>query len=358
MDQIDSGIAKDIRGNRLLHFFLSPERRLHRHVLCLALIAFMVLRSHNEEYTATGAVLMKTVLLAWLTALPYINMYWLVPRFLFKRRYLAYLALVFSITLSSFFLVFEGGKRLIAPYHIGPERTETLTLESVFSFLFAFSVLMAASTSIKLFQRWILDSYRFRQLENSRLHSELDQLKSQITPHFLFNMLNNTHVLIQKDPALASEVILKLSDLLRYQLYDSTRDRVLLRADIRFLDDFLNLEKIRRDFFKFTIAEIGVKEDTVVPPFIFISFVENAVKHGAGIDGDFYVHLKFEARNNRLFFSCENSKPSPMATSGPQKGGLGLINVKRRLDLIYPGNYKLDIRENEQRYLITLSTPL
>src|SRR6202000_1449787 len=118
-------------------------------------------------------------------------------------------------------------------------------------------LLLLPSTAFRLFQRSILDNQRIAELERISMQSELQQLKNQINPHFLFNMLNNVNVLTQQDPEKASQVLMKLSDLLRYQLYDSSREKVLLTADIRFLTDFLNLEKIRRDNFDFIVSKEG-----------------------------------------------------------------------------------------------------
>lgn len=350
--------APDSREPFLQRFFLDRKWRWARHLVCLSLFAFFVLRSKNDEYSPVGMAIMKLVLFAWLVLLPYLNMYWLVPRFLFRRKYFSYLFLVLGTSLATFYLVFEGGKRLIAPYRIVPGREEDISLESLFSFLFAFSVLMAASTCIKLLQRWLKDSYRLRELEKTRLNSELDQLKSQINPHFLFNMLNNTHVLIHRNPALAAEVVLKLSDLLRYQLYDCARNQVLLGADIRFLDDFLHLEKIRRDFFSFSIVKEGIPDDMTVPPFLFIAFVENAIKHSTDMEQESYVHLQFMVQQAQLTFHCTNSRPASPLTRKEQPGGLGLANVQRRLELLYPGKHSLRISEEEKTYRIILTLPV
>ena len=123
----------------------------------------------------------------------------------------------------------------------------------------------------------MLDTQLINELERSKTLTELEQLKNQINPHFLFNMLNNANVLTKKDPEKASQVLMKLSDLLRYQLYDSSRDKVLLTSDIHFLEDFLNLEKVRRDNFDYMISKEGNLSGVFIPPLLFISFVENAV---------------------------------------------------------------------------------
>ncbi|MCD2424522.1 histidine kinase [Niabella pedocola] len=350
-------LAQDRSNNLWLRFFMSPQWRPWRHLLCILLIGLLVVKSKNDEYSLAGAVIMKVVLLVWLTGLPYLNMYYFVPRFLFRRRYFSYFLLVFLTAIGCFFLIFEGGRQLIAPYRIIPPKDETITLDTVFSFLFALCVLLAASTSIKLLQRWIEDADRFRQIEVARLQSELNQLKSQVNPHFLFNTLNNTHILIQKDPVLAATVLVKLSDLLRYQLYDSARAAVLLASEIRFLNDFLELEQLRRDQFTFSITAAQLSENRMVPPFLFISFVENAVKHSADPSGRSQVHLLFKTTDTELYFSCKNSRPA-MASIRPKEGGLGLANVIRRLELLYQGRHHLQIDEAPDHYQVVLTLPL
>lgn len=197
------------------------------------------------------------------------------------------------------------------------------------------------------------DKLLIYELEQSKTSAELEQLKNQINPHFLFNMLNNANVLTKKDPEKASQVLMKLSDLLRYQLYDSARDKVLLTSDIHFLEDFLNLEKVRRDSFDFLISKEGDLSGVQIPPLLFISFVENAVKHNNDATKPSYVHLYFDLRAGRLFFKCINSKP--MLKSIGNTGGLGLTNIKRRLELLYPATHSLIIDEDPEKYCVTLT---
>jgi LytS/YehU family sensor histidine kinase len=129
------------------------------------------------------------------------------------------------------------------------------------------------------------------------MQSELELLKNQITPHFLFNTLNNTHVLINTDPEKVSDAVMTLSDLLRYQLYESMQEQVLLSSDIRFLKDFLDLEKIRRNHFEYTVTLHG-HSHLLIPPLLFILFVENAVKHSASGNRETFVNLEFAVGKN------------------------------------------------------------
>jgi LytS/YehU family sensor histidine kinase len=268
----------------------------------------------------------------------------LVPKFLFKNKNIEYSLSVIGILVvvavcGYFFNPFDKGHGLNIP---------------LFSFLTI--LLLAASSSIKLFQKGMMDKQLIYELEQSKTYAELEQLKNQINPHFLFNMLNNANVLTKKDPEKASQVLMKLSDLLRYQLYDSSRDKVLLTSDIHFLEDFLNLEKVRRDSFDFLISKEGDLSGVQVPPFLFISFVENAVKHNNDATKLSYVDIYFDVRNDELFFKCINSKPTLKSISN--RAGLGLINVKRRLELLFPATHSLNIEDDSERYCVTLTIRL
>jgi LytS/YehU family sensor histidine kinase len=218
------------------------------------------------------------------------------------------------------------------------------------------TVLIIASAAVKLFQQWISDAQLIHDLELAKAGAELEQLKNQINPHFLFNMLNNANVLIEDDPKKASQVLVKLSDLLRYQLYDSSRDKVLLTSDVHFLEDFLNLEKVRRDNFNFLISKEGGLSGVQVPPLLFISFVENAVKHNNDSAKSSYVNLFFDVRRTELVFKCINSKPAVKAINKPS--GLGMANIERRLELLFPSTHDLKIEDNLETYCVTLTLKL
>ena len=175
--------------------------------------------------------------------------------------------------------------------------------------------------------------------------------------HFLFNMLNNANVLIRKNPAEASKVLFKLEDLLRYQMNDNFREHVPLRSDIHFLNDYLNLEKVRRDHFDYNITEEGNIDGIQLPALLFIPFVENAVKHNFDSEHPSYVHLFFKVDDNQLEFQCENSKPA-VATGKSRVGGIGLTNIRRRLELLYVGRYLLEVSETENKYVVNLKLNL
>ncbi len=326
-----------IKENVLFRFLISPDRRIFRHVLFIVSIGTVL-------YNSNSVIASPVTIFLYFIILFYVNMYVLVPKLLFRNKNLEYCLSVIGIL----FIVAVCG------HFFNPFSKDNGLNIPLFSFLTV--LLLAASSSIKLFQKGMMDKQLIYELEQSKTYVELEQLKNQINPHFLFNMLNNANVLTKKDPDKASQVLVKLSDLLRYQLYDSAREKVLLTSDIHFLEDFLNLEKVRRDSFDFLISKEGDLSGVQIPPLLFIPFVENAVKHNNDATKSSYVNLYFDVRNNELFFKCINSKP--VLKSGNSTGGLGLTNVRRRLELLFPATHSLSIEDGSETYCVTLTIKL
>lgn len=326
-----------ISDNVLFRFLVSPERRIFRHLLLIVFIGAVL-------FNSASVIDNPVAVFVYFIALFYVNMYVLVPKLLFRNKNVEYCLSVIGI------LVVVA----VCGYFFNPFNKANGLNIPLFSFLTV--LLLAASASIKLFQKGMMDKQLIYGLEQSKTYAELEQLKNQINPHFLLNMLNNANVLTKKDPEKASQVLMMLSDLLRYQLYDSARDKVLLTSDIHFLEDFLNLEKLRRDSFDFLVSKEGDLSGVQIPPLLFISFVENAVKHNNDTAKSSYVNLYFDVRNDELFFTCINSKP--VLKPGNHTGGLGLANVKRRLELLFPATHSLHIEDDTERYCVTLTIKL
>lgn len=285
----------------------------------------------------------------------YFNIFFLTSRYLLKNKYLFYFIGCFLSLLVYFFIEIMIGRYFLRSL------AEVVPLPS-FSFkgfvdsVFLPIIFLGATAGLQIFKKWLKDSALLAELKQSKVEQELLHLKNQINPHFLFNTLNNLNTLITINPSKASAVVLGLSDLLRYQLYEADDNKVLLKKDIEILRQFLELEKIRRDNFQFSITTEESIFAILIPPFIFINFVENAIKHSVDNTGFSYIFLDFIVVNNHLYFTCKNSKPS---TIKPKvNGGLGLQNIKRRLELMYEGNFTLDIKDDKKEFLVTLDLPL
>jgi len=335
---------------------ISPRSRIVRHLLLQLLILLLSLNalgSEDEVFVVSGERL-----LGWLgfyvalNILCYLNIYLLTPRTLLRGRLDKYIGFITAFVIA--FILFGI---LTQPIHDDEYSYNSMPLLSIIieiisSFLGISLVFVATSTMVLLVQ-WTKEQKRVGELKIATKQSELNMLKQQINPHFLFNMLNNANVLLKRAPKEASQTLLKLEKLLNYQLNDSTKEWVNLDSDIHFLNDFLNLEKIRRDRFDYSITKEGDCLAIQVPPFLFIPFVENAVKHNPDIENESYIHIEFEIKEGKLRFRCENSKPAiPLAKS--KVGGLGLQNIRRRLELLYPDQHSLSILDEDEQFTILL----
>jgi hypothetical protein len=337
----------------LLRFIVDDRYSIYRRGILFALLLLFLLFTGSgiDKGQEKNLLWFYTLTLITLLGPILVNMFFLIPKFLFKGKYLRYF-LFLILTIVLFYLLLVLYLWLWVPKNA---EGKTIPMAAWWAGGVLYSIILVilctASAALKLFQRWLRDKYRIVQLENSLLQTELDLLKTNISPHSLFNMLNSTEVLIQTDPVKARQILQKLSQFLRYQLYDSNREKVLLSADIRFLDDFLSLEKIRRDFFEFEIKETGTQRQVEVSPLLFIPFVENAVKHNIPSGPGAFVELSFTLNEKGLVFTCKN----PLSDqNNAEKGGFGLPNLKRRLELLYPDRHELQIQEKNGIYCATL----
>lgn len=344
--------------NRLL---LSPGWHIYRHillqagVLCITLNSFWDVPDHlilnwSRFWGWVGYFLITDLVI-------YFNIYVLTSRFLLKNRLSGYLGAVGVLTLLAIIIVVFLQLYFQEPASGQRPVDYTPVILNLFSGILTLGLLSAGISALLLYRHWIGYKQKISELESNTLQSELKFLKSQINPHFLFNMLNNANVLIRKNAPEAAQVLFKLEDLLRYQFDDSDRESVSLSSEICFLNDFLSLEKIRRDDFSFQIRQEGDILSLRVPPLLFIPFAENAVKHNMDGEHESYVHLSFDVRDNRLLFCCKNSKPlqAPVQNSS---GGLGLKNIRRRLELLFPDKHTLEIEEEARTYVVRLNIVL
>ena len=207
------------------------------------------------------------------------------------------------------------------------------------------------------------DEKNHQAMEKENLEQQLEYLKYQLNPHFLMNTLNNIHALIEIEPPKAQEAVILLSKILRYVLYESNKPLVLMSQELSFMESYVTLMRMRfDDRLRFTAVNPDDGSDVSVPPLLFISFVENAFKHGVSYQEDSFIEVEGkryqdEQCRERLLWTCRNSKHH-VTTHVPKEGGVGMNNVRRRLDLIFTDDYTLDIHEDEQIYEVRLDIPL
>jgi len=292
----------------------------------------------------------------------YFNLYLLISTYLIRGKiwmYLAFTAITLFLNIEFSFLLrysfFENDLGSL------PDNSAVSQLISDFAYT---TFMLGTAIGAHMLIRNVRNQKRIRILETEKLSTELKFLKNQINPHFLFNSLNNIYVLTRKRPQEASETVLLLSDLLRYQLYDCAQDKVLLKNELEYVKNYLKLERLRRSGAVIEFDYSGKKPDlTEIAPFIFIPFVENAVKHGSVVKDRVFIDIEFELNEEgQLFFRLENSlsntQKKPTHPSHKKQGGIGLANVKRRLELIYPQRHQLQMTQINESYIVELSIKL
>jgi LytS/YehU family sensor histidine kinase len=240
-----------------------------------------------------------------------------------------------------------------------PYYQETITSNLQIYFLSSFFI-AGASTVFKITGDWLKHQREKTRLKNEKLISELKFLRSQINPHFLFNTLNNIYSLALVKSDRTPEIILKLSEILRYMLYECNGPMVSLEKEINYIRNYLELEKLRQpEQTKIEFNVEGNVEEVEIAPFLFTPFLENAIKHGVNrvIDNPCIdIRLKIEEEKGILHFRISNTKPDEEPAKHMKKspGGIGLVNVERRLKILYPGKYDLKIENTPKKYTIYL----
>ena len=217
-------------------------------------------------------------------------------------------------------------------------------------------LMFGANLGTKYYFRSRSDQRKLQDLEKQNLEQQLEYLKYQINPHFFMNTLNNIHALVDIDPQKAQETILELSKMMRFVLYEGDKKGVPVTKEFEFIRTYTKLMKLRyTDKVKITVDVPEEAPDKTIPPLMLISFIENAFKHGISYQHDSFVDIKVELKDSNLLFTCKNSKAEK---PNQEKGGVGLANVKKRLDLLYDNNYTLNIKDEADIYFVELKLPL
>jgi sensor histidine kinase YesM len=290
----------------------------------------------------------------------YINQHFLIPKLLRKRGLIIYIFGVIASILIFYPLVGLLLRWLPVVYETGlvePGRGNTfqeidrLTSEGATPFL-----IVILSLPFILAVQWFQQSSQIANLEKEKVDTELNLLKEQINPHFFFNTLNNLYALsLTKDPS-TPEVILQLSELMRYVIYKGKEATVTLKEEVKYLEDYIELQQIRlHKKLDYRFEKTLTDELAEVPPLLFIILVENAFKHGIEpSEKECFIHISLKQNNNQLQFSIKNSVEEPL--DAPP--GIGLKNLKRRLELLFPNRYQLDTTSNDNFYQAKLSIEL
>lgn len=329
---------------------LKKQRILQHIIFWIAYILFNVLvfGSFYDAYLQSFAEVL--ILIPTKIAATYFMLYFLFP-FIFKQKYLHF-TFILSLVSVCFALMQHTAQFLIS-YIFYPKDLEAnfFVWGHIFYNLIGVYSIVGVASSIKLLKKWFHNQTIQKRLEQEKLKAELQFLKSQIHPHFLFNTLNNLYALCLKKSDKAPEMVLKLSELLSYMLYECNSPFISLEKEIELINNYIELEKIRHDdSLKIDINISGDTENKKIAPLIILPFVENSFKHGANCENGF-VEIDLKINEDNLELKVKNSKNKNYKT---EQKGIGLKNIKRRLELIYSDESHLEIIDKNHCFLVTL----
>lgn len=313
--------------------------------LVLLWVQYMHLSTWGE------ATMMLTVLIPVISISIFVTNVWL-PRALHRKKLTVFIVQFFVGTIVMAFLLGLGYQMIRWAEQVGYFPHSLLMADDntlMIDFLFAIPSTLVINFGFSGL-RFI---YEHVELQKAHLETQLQVLQSQINPHFMFNILNHIHILMQTNVELASSLLMQYADILRYQLYSGKSETVRLEQEVQFVKNFIEIEKVRwGDTVTVSCAWEVADPNKQIPPFLLITFVENAFKHVSRSLPANYIRIRFLQHNDAICLEVENSK-----TNAPRKGegsGLGLENIKNRLELLYHKDYKLSIDNTDAVYRSTL----
>ena len=345
---------------RLLFIRITGERWLQHGLFWTVSFLFLVNFFASSNKAGPIDYIYTALFHVSLAAAVYLNFWLLITWLLQKGRYLVYFLAVAALIYAAALLnqaTFNYLVDLVLPGYYFISYYDTV---DILKFIFVYTAL---TSLLKLSKGWFMLMQAEQQLmavRQEKTETELKALRSQINPHFLFNSLNNIYSLAMGQSKKTPEAILKLSGLMRYMLYESNEETVPLKRELHFLDNYIELQKLRSDRrSRIEYSREGDPAGKRIAPLLFLPFVENGFKHGIKGDpsgGYVTIRLAIEDRNVDLY--VENNKGRVDRVEKDEFNGIGLNNVKRRLDLIYPGKHELDIEESDEKFRIRIKLDL
>ncbi len=332
-------------------------RRVAYHTLFWLVLLLLLTLTEGTEQGFLFTLSNELINICFYGLIVYFNLFYLIPNYLTKKRFLTYcgLLIVASLLITPF-------KVLVFYFKFSHFPTAQAELLHNMNWYFLVTFFIAGSSTIfKIITDWVRHLREKQELHTQTMQSELRFLKSQINPHFLFNTLNNLYALTLKKSDKAPEIVIKLSEMMRYMLYECNEKQVPLSKEVNYIRNYLDLEKLRQGKNVEIHFEVeGEVNDQKIAPLMFIPFLENSFKHGLSNQiSTGFVNIKLSVHENNIHFFIENSKPdTPPKQDSRRSGGIGLVNVHRRLNLLYPKQYELEIEDSPRSYAVNLKLNL
>jgi len=343
---------------------ITPSRMKHLNLYVMGFVLVILFLMPVIFTRVNGSVSWLHVFKIWidqslLIPLFIINHWLLVPRLMLRRRYFGYLSTVLMTILLFSFSYKTVEESFFKRPENRVERPENKP-EAIppYAHLMIYSLLIAGVDTGLLFSgKWHENEQKKNLLEKRNTEMQLNILRNQISPHFFMNTLNNIYALIDCDAPRAKTAVMRLSKLMRYMLYENENGKVRLSKEFEFIQSYIDLMKLRfTDELQVRLDIPNEYTDVSIPPLLFVSFIENAFKHGASYEEESYIHIAFRISGNQLILSCENTRHD--RSNSLEKGGLGMENSRHRLDLLYGKNYALTVNSQEDIYSVELQIPL
>ncbi|GGZ85825.1 histidine kinase [Algibacter mikhailovii] len=290
----------------------------------------------------------------------YGNVFYLIPKFILRKKYKTYVAIMFLI------LVLVYVIRTSLNYILVTEQAypESVVPSSVFDFNYIVQVILGELyvisfvTSIKFIAEWFIEKKKNENLAKLQLSTELKFLRTQIQPHFFFNTLNNLYALTLQKSDNAPKLVIKLSEMMQYVLYDIDGSRTDLLNEINHINNYIDIERLRfNDRVEVDIDISGDIEDVYVPPLLLLSFIENCFKHGMRGNDKLKINMSFEVLNSGYLEFVLINTFNPIILQDA-KSGIGNDNAKRRLNLMFSNNFVLESKIEEDKYKLFLKIPI
>lgn len=331
-------------------FFKYKLHHIFFWVVVFTIWYFLRYQDYPTKDIAQKVTLLKVADLALMI---YITNYLLIPKLLYKKIYVWFaVSFILMVVTSSFFKMYLIGQIIGRPELFS---FSTNIKARVYDNVIPHFFLVIAGAAVKLLYDFFRAQKRLVEMVKEKADAELNFLKSQINPHFLFNSLNAVYFLIEKDNTQARQALHKFSEMLRYQLYEAGGEKIPVEKEIMYLKDYVDLQKLRKDE-KYEVQFNCAPEvkGFSIEPLLLIPFVENAFKHiSHNTEKINFVKLDINRANGMFRFSIVNTKEDKPAMED-QQGGIGLANVKRRLELLYPGKHELLIASEQELYKVEL----
>ena len=327
-------------------------------------LAILLVPILNSKMMSEVHVSLSNILIAWQQIAPYLFIFIIhnafIVRYVKRHQYMRYVV-VDVLFISAVFYGVDILDSILGdfatPEHLISAKHASFTDLPVYWNIVLGLFMTCANTAIKMMYQSLRDEQAMEELKRQNLQAEMDYLKYQINPHFFMNTLNNIHSLIDIDAAYAQDAVIELSKMMRYVLYESGHEAITLEKDIQFMENYIKLMRIRyTEDVDIRFDYPDLPHDVTIPPLLLIVFVENAFKHGVSYNHPSFIRLKIEYADGQVTSTLTNSRHTAQSSKHP--AGIGLENVRKRLELIYGAkNYSLEISEEEKTYTVKLVIP-